>query len=34
MSLINADQFREIQHNPGKRTETKLQNLLRINLEN
>ena len=29
MNLIIADQFRELENNPTKRTETKLQNILR-----
>ena len=29
MNLINADPFRELENHPTKRTETKLQNLLR-----
>ena len=29
MNLINTDPFRELENHPTKRTETKLQNLLR-----
>ena len=29
MNLINTDQFRELENNPTKGTETKLHNLLR-----